>query len=199
MAEQLQRRTPDHRGRLMRGMAAALAEKGYGETTIADIVRNAGVSKRTFYEHFASKEACLLALYVASSERIFQAMAAALHEGPDLPSRLAQAMAAYFAPIRDNPAVARTLFIEILAAGLPGWRVRRAVNERFAALLQGLAEAERRSNPVLRPLDRVAATALVGGITELVLQAIETDRLEQLDQQTSAVVALIEAVMMGGA
>ncbi|GAB4210730.1 MAG: TetR/AcrR family transcriptional regulator [Roseiflexaceae bacterium] len=196
MAEQTQKRPPDHRGRLMRGMAAALAEKGYSETTIADIVRHAGVSKRTFYEHFASKEACLLALYVASSERIFQAMAAALEDAPDLPSKLERAMVAYFAPIQGNPAVARTLFIEILAAGLPGWRVRRAVNERFAGLLQALAEAERLSNPAIRPLDQVTALALVGGITELVLHAIETDRLEQIDQQIPAVTGLIQAVMV---
>ena len=45
------------------GLAAAIADKGYAATTIADIVMHARVSKRTFYEHFADKEACLMALY----------------------------------------------------------------------------------------------------------------------------------------
>ena len=45
----------EHRHRLLEGMAQAVAEKGYADTTIADIVREAGVSRRTFYEHFAGK------------------------------------------------------------------------------------------------------------------------------------------------
>ena len=48
-------------------MATVSAEKGLAVTTIADIVREAGVSKRTFYEHFDGKEACFLALYRAVS------------------------------------------------------------------------------------------------------------------------------------
>lgn len=48
-------------------MADAVQEKAYGAITIADIVRAAGVSKRSFYEHFESKKACFLALYAAAS------------------------------------------------------------------------------------------------------------------------------------
>src|SRR6185503_15316570 len=51
----------DHRSRLVQGMAIALTEKGYADISVADIVQHARVSKRTFYEHFADKEACYLA------------------------------------------------------------------------------------------------------------------------------------------
>ena len=54
--------------------AAASAEKGYAATTIADIVRHARVSKRTFYEHFADKEDCLLAGYQHVSDRMMNVL-----------------------------------------------------------------------------------------------------------------------------
>lgn len=51
----------EHRARLLEGMARAVAAKGYADTTIADIVREASVSRRTFYENFADKAECLIA------------------------------------------------------------------------------------------------------------------------------------------
>ena len=56
-----------HYSRLLEGMAHAVAAKGYAETTIADIVAEASVSRRTFYEHFTTKAECLIALYEAAS------------------------------------------------------------------------------------------------------------------------------------
>ena len=56
-----------YRSRLIEGMAHSVAAKGYADTTVADIVREAGVSKRSFYECFASKNECLIALYVSAS------------------------------------------------------------------------------------------------------------------------------------
>ena len=61
-----------HRARLTEGLAAAIAEKGYAAVTIADVVRVARVSKRTFYEHFADKEACFLALYAETTEELLE-------------------------------------------------------------------------------------------------------------------------------
>jgi len=52
----------EHRSRVLEGMAHAVSRKGYAETTIADIVGEASVSRRTFYEHFESKAECLIAL-----------------------------------------------------------------------------------------------------------------------------------------
>ena len=58
----------EHYTRLLQGMAHAVAAKGYAETTIADIVREAAVSRRTFYEHFSTKTECLIALYQTASQ-----------------------------------------------------------------------------------------------------------------------------------
>jgi AcrR family transcriptional regulator len=66
---------PDHRRRLLEGMAAAIAEHGYAATRLADVVAHARVSRRTFYEHFEDKEACFLALYVALCDHLLEVIA----------------------------------------------------------------------------------------------------------------------------
>src|SRR5215210_8448919 len=60
------------RTRLLEAAGRAVAEKGYGAATIDDIVRGAGVSKQTFYEHFADKLDCFLAAYEAASEELLE-------------------------------------------------------------------------------------------------------------------------------
>src|ERR1019366_7779039 len=62
-----------HRLRLVGAMAAVLAEKAYSTVTIADVARQARVSKRTFYEHFADKEACFIAVYATLSDIVLKA------------------------------------------------------------------------------------------------------------------------------
>src|SRR3954465_9903368 len=49
------------RGRMLGAMADAVARKTYAGTTVADGVAGAGVSRKTFYEHFRDKEECFLA------------------------------------------------------------------------------------------------------------------------------------------
>src|SRR6187455_2663699 len=51
----------NQRERLIAGLAEAVAENGYAGTTIAHIPRQAAVSRRTFYEHFSSKDECFIA------------------------------------------------------------------------------------------------------------------------------------------
>ena len=70
------------RTRLLEAVGRAVAEKGYGGATIDDIVRRAGVSKMTFYEHFRDKEDCFIAAYEAASEELFERVRTA-QSGPD--------------------------------------------------------------------------------------------------------------------
>lgn len=184
-----------HRSRLMDGMAAAVAEKGYADTTVADIVRHARVSKRTFYEQFAGKEECLLALYVATSERIIEVIVEAVRGGADLDTQAALATAAYLEHMQSQPALTRTLFTEILAAGPAGLRVRREINQRLAELFVAVVEADRFRHPARRSLSPELATAAVGGINELILQAVLADRTDRLTELAGPADALLRAVL----
>ena len=55
------------RGRLLRAIAEAMAERGYAETTVADVLRRARVSRDTFYQQFSSKQDCFIAAYEAAA------------------------------------------------------------------------------------------------------------------------------------
>src|SRR5262249_60695274 len=55
--------------RLIEGLAACIRTRGYADTTVADIVREARTSRRTFYEHFADRQECLVALLYESNQR----------------------------------------------------------------------------------------------------------------------------------
>jgi AcrR family transcriptional regulator len=179
----------DYRKRLMEGMSAAVAERGYADTTIADIVRHARVSRRTFYEEFASKEACLLALYVAASERVIRDIAAAVQTSADRDTQIARATEAYLARMAAHPVLTRTLFLEILAAGPAGLQVRREIHARYADFFRGVVEgAGGRLSPEL-------AAAAVGGINELILQAVLDDRIPRLTELATPARQLLRAVL----
>lgn len=179
----------DYRRRLMEGMSAAVAERGYADTTIADIVRHARVSRRTFYEQFASKEACLLALYVAASERVIRAIGAAVETSGDRETQIARATEAYLARMQAHPVLTRTLILEILAAGPAGLQVRREINQRYADQFRGVVQ---RHGGHLSP---ELATAAVGGINELILQAVLDDRIDRLTELAAPASQLIRAVL----
>ncbi|WP_420475766.1 TetR/AcrR family transcriptional regulator [Noviherbaspirillum sp. ST9] len=179
-----------HRHRLLEGMAHAVAEKGYAETTIADIVRAAAVSRRTFYEHFATKSACLIALYEAASHGALKVLRDALGPDRDWQDQVEQAMVAYFECLARNPALVRTLFIEILGLGAEGLAARRRVNDEIVDFMLLVINRSRGR----RPLPREMAMAIVGGVNELVLNAIETGQVERLRELAIPAVQLIRAV-----
>jgi AcrR family transcriptional regulator len=179
----------EHRLRLLEGMAHAVAVKGYGDTTIADIVREAGVSRRTFYEHFAGKPEAFIALYEAASHRSLKVLQDEIDPRRDWQTQVDQALAAYLACLARDPLLLRTLFVEILGLGAPGLAVRRRVNREIAGFMLEVINA-RQVNPVLRA---DMAMAVVGGIHELVLQAIEQERASDLLALVAPASALVRA------
>ena len=185
----------DHRVRLLDGMARCVASQGYVDTTIADIVREASVSRRTFYEHFSDKAECLMALYVAATDEAIAALRAALDPNRDWQVQVEQAMAAYLAALARSPVLLRTLFIDILGLGISGLAVRRRVHQQLAAVMLDIVN--QRPGATLRksPLQPTMALAVVGGIHELVLQAIEQDRVAELHALVAPASALLRAVI----
>lgn len=183
----------EHRARLLEGMARAVAAKGYADTTIADIVREAGVSRRTFYENFADKAECLTALYESASGNALAVLRGAINPRSDWQAQVEQALSAYFGALACNPVLLRTLFIEILGLGMPGLAARRRVNQQLVDLM--LEVVNNRPGLPLRnaPLQPMMAMAVVGGINELVLQSIEQERAGQLQGLVAPAALLLRA------
>lgn len=185
----------EHRARLLEGMARAVAAKGYADTTIADIVREASVSRRTFYENFADKAECLIALYEVASGNAIAVLRGAIDPRSDWQAQVEQAMGAYFGVLTRNPVLLRTLFIDILGLGAPGLAARRRANQQLVDLM--LDVVNNRPGERLRktPLQPAMAMAVVGGINEMVLQAIEQERVGQLQELVAPASALLRAAI----
>lgn len=156
------------------GLAAAVAEKGYQATTIADIVMHARVSKRTFYEHFADKEACLMALYEQGCLHLLAVVrSAADRPGAGWRELVNDGVTAYLNTLESMPAVTRTLLVEIQAAGPKAYRLRQQMQRRFADTLVEVVDAARAADPTVPQLSQLLAIALVGGVHEMMLQVTD--------------------------
>ncbi|CAN7262096.1 TetR/AcrR family transcriptional regulator [Acidovorax sp. LjRoot118] len=184
-----------HRSRLLEGMAHAVAVRGYADTTIADIVREASVSRRTFYENFADKAECLIALYEVASGNAITVLRNAIDPHSDWQAQVEQAMGAYFGVLERNPVLLRTLFVEMLGLGAPGLAARRRANQQLADLM--LDVVNNRPGERLRkaPLQPMMAMAVVGGINEMVLQSIEQGRANDLQELVEPAAMLLRAAI----
>lgn len=182
--------------RLLEGFAASLSERGYASTTIADIVKNARVSKRTFYEHFADKEACFLALYAEAIEILIEGVDQALRTpGLSWQAQLDAGLDAYLTALEANPALTRACLLEIQAAGPRALELRLRGHARFAALLRSFVERTRAEHPDLRPLSPAMATAVVGGIDELLLVNVQASAKSRLTELRETAAELMRAVL----
>jgi AcrR family transcriptional regulator len=72
---------PDARGRLEQAAAELFAERGFDQTTVADIAVRAGLTERTFFRHFADKREVLFSGQDAFQEVVVGAVAGALEAG----------------------------------------------------------------------------------------------------------------------
>ncbi len=182
-----------HRTRLLEGMALAVAAQGYADTTIADVVRAACVSRRTFYQHFGTKAECFIALYEAANRHTLDVLRRAIDPGQEWQTQLDRALLAYLASMARNPALLRSLSIEILGLGVEGLAARRRVNQELCRfMLEVVNGAAGRGREV--PVTQEMAVAVVGGINELVLRAIEQGLAGQLEQLAGPAGELVRAV-----
>ena len=117
------------RARLLEAMVQTVAELGYESATVAEAVRRARVSRGTFYELFASKEACLLAAYQAGYQVLEERIRAAVRGADDWRAELRLGIRAYLETLEHDPLFARVYLIEAHVVTAE----REAVLYRFAA------------------------------------------------------------------
>ncbi len=131
------------RQRLIEAAAKALAEQGYGRLTAARVTELAGVSSRTFYQHFEDLWACLLAAYEGEAARFrddIQDACAAIDE-EDRVGRAQAGIGAALAFLADEPAVARLLSAEPPPQIAALAAARRDLVDRLGAMLRAALES----------------------------------------------------------
>jgi AcrR family transcriptional regulator len=174
-APPLEVRLTVQRRRLFEAAATVFAQRGYAEATAEAISREAGMSKATFYEHFANKEEAILALFDEAATEVMRQMALASEQkSPTYPEHLASGTRAFLRTLAEWPDAAQTLLVEIIGAG-------PRATERRDAILEAFTDAIYRDNERIAPnygaprfASRDDAFACIGAIVELASRQLRT-------------------------
>jgi AcrR family transcriptional regulator len=189
-----------HRERLIEAMATSIAERGYRETTVADVVRIARTSRRSFYEHFEDRESCFLALFEQANDAMMQEIAEAVDAAAPLEQQVDAALGAYLENVTSRPKLYQSFVRELPGLGQAGSDRQLAVIERFAQTLMVLVESGRSAQPELgaRPLSMEMAVIIVGGLRELMAIALQQGRdvRELRHSAGDAVKAILTATLL---
>jgi AcrR family transcriptional regulator len=166
-------RLPLQRDRLLRAAALEFAQRGYAGTGSESISRRAGMSKATFYEHFANKEECILALFDLAVRTVQEAMAQAARQAPsDARERMKAGTRAFLSALSEHPEYAQTLLVEIIGAGPEAAQHRDAILQNFAAVLDAENAAAARRGLIGRFATPHDTFAVVGAIVELISRQV---------------------------
>jgi AcrR family transcriptional regulator len=169
----------NQRERLIAGLAEAIAENGYSGTTIAHITSHAAVSRRTFYEHFSSKDECFVAAYDTVMAELRERVGQAFEDASDWPHAVKAGIGAMLHFLAAEPNLARLCMVEALVAG-------PVVVERYDSAIQSFVPyfqsgREGRSPEVLSRLSPTTEEALVGGMMSLISRRIIAGKTAELE------------------
>jgi AcrR family transcriptional regulator len=172
-APPLEVRLPHQRERLLRAAAEEFAARGFAGAGSESISRRAGMSKATFYEHFANKEQCIIALFDRAVEAVLVEMAAAAARGGgDALARMRASSHAFLLALAREPAYAQTLLVEIIGAGPRAAARRDQALAAFAAALEAENERAAERGLLARFASPHDAYAVVGAVAELVSRQV---------------------------
>jgi AcrR family transcriptional regulator len=156
------------RERLFEAAASVFATVGYADASAEAISRAAGMSKATFYEHFANKEECIIALFEQAETVLIETMAqAAIAAGSDPVARLRASVRAFLTALARHPNEAHTLLVGIIGAGPAAAQRRDEVLARYAEVIDAENASAAADGTFPRFASRHDAFALVGACVEL--------------------------------
>jgi AcrR family transcriptional regulator len=163
--------------RIMDALAELTAEQGYEATKISDIVKRAGVARKTLYDNFEGKEEVFLAAFDAARDEVLRRVEeAGADRDEDWQDRVEAGLAAFLGFVAEQPTLARMCMIEALSA-------TPATTKRYEDSLEAFVELTRQTLPRDERLPDTIAETLVGGVAWIVYQQIrrgEAERAEDL-------------------
>ena len=166
----------NQRERLLAATALVTARRGYAETTVAEIHDAAGVSRRTFYEHFANKEQAFLAAYDEVSQQLLRDVEGALADARSFAEGVTSCLAAFLEFVANEPTFAQLCIVEVLSAGPEALDRRNKTMRAFAELVErGAALCVPDASP-----PALTAQTIVGGIYEVVYSRLVENRTDEL-------------------
>ena len=161
------------RRRLLDGLAESIVELGYRNTTVADVVRHARTSRRTFYEHFASLEECFIALLTDANAEMIRQISAAVDPKAPWAKQVRQAVEAWIACAEASPAITLSWIRDVPSLGAQARDLQRGVMEAFVTMIRTLCDTEEWRAIGVGPVPRQLAVMLLGGLRELIATTVE--------------------------
>ena len=171
------------RERLLEAAVRVVAEKGYAATTVADLTREAGISRTTFYAMFDDKEGCFLAAYDGIADALVRRIAAAYEAEEGWPNRARAGLAALLEALAEEPDVARLALVDVGSAGPAAQRRYRAVLQRLTPLF----DEGRDFAPGGRNLPANTSRMAIGAVAGLISDELTEGRAEYLPNLLSEV------------
>jgi AcrR family transcriptional regulator len=167
------------RQRILVGAAKAVAEEGYRQASVADIVKAAAIARARFYENFSSKQDCFFSLYDECTATTLEVVSEACRsEGEaDFADRVRVALEALVGHLGTDPVMARAILVEGPAVGPP-------ITSRFESLIGGFADLLRKGRPEPSgvELPETIEETVVGGLYWLLYSAILEESPKTLEE-----------------
>lgn len=163
----------EFRRRLLEGMAAAIRECGFRDSTVADVVRHARTSRRTFYQHFASKQACFISLLQEANAATVRQIAAAVDPHAPRDAQVRQAIEAWIAAAQSDLAITLSWIRDLPSLGSDARHLQREWLEAFVVLIKDLTDTPELRAAGVAPPPRQLMIMLLGGLRELIASTVE--------------------------
>jgi AcrR family transcriptional regulator len=166
----------NQRGRILMATIDATAAAGYARMSVEDIVRGAGVSRRTFYELYANKQDVFLAAFDAAAGSLLHTVQAASARETTFEGKVIAGFRAFLETLAATPGPAQVCIVEALAAGPAAIERRTAVMAAFAQVIEDNAPMV----PGSQALPALTAETIVGGVYETIFRRIAAGRVHEL-------------------
>jgi AcrR family transcriptional regulator len=181
------------RQRLLDALEEGIAEDGYPRTTVADIVRRARTSRRTFYEHFDSREACFVALLTEANAEQVRQISAAVDANAPWKNQVRQAIEAWISSGESRSSLMLSWIRDVPSLGDAARGLQRDAMENFIEMVRALADTGEFRAAGVGPFSRQRIIMLLGGLQELTAITVEEGgRMSDVtDEAVDASIALL--------
>jgi AcrR family transcriptional regulator len=181
------------RQRLLDALEDGIAEDGYPRTTVADIVRRARTSRRTFYEHFDSREACFVALLTEANAEQVRQISSAVDANAPWKSQVRQAIEAWISSGESRSSLMLSWIRDVPSLGDAARGLQRDAMENFIEMVRALADTREFRAAGVGPFSRQRIIMLLGGLQELTAITVEEGgRMSDVtDEAVDASIALL--------
>jgi AcrR family transcriptional regulator len=184
--------------RLLLAMTNCVSERGYRNTTIADVVREARTSRTAFYEHFSDKEECFLEAYERMAAAFIGASLEAAANEAEWQGKLEAGITTFFRWMAERPQVAVSTVVEIHNAGSRGLDARSRALAQWMRTIEGVVLLARRAGAEIPELDQVVYAAIILTAEAYVHDYARRGCVDRVQEMAPPVQALARALLAHG-